>query len=54
MAQEAQASIHVRLPAALHQQLRQAATDQDMSLNALVVTLLAGGLGFTLHKTGAT
>lgn len=49
MAQEAQASIHVRLPPALHEQLRAAAAEQQMSLNALIVALLAGGIGWTLE-----
>lgn len=48
MAQEAQSSIHVRLPPSLHDQLREAAGEQNMSLNALVVALLAGGVGWTL------
>ena len=38
----------MRLPPALHDQLRQTAKDQAMSLNSLVVALLAGGVGWTL------
>jgi predicted HicB family RNase H-like nuclease len=51
MAQRAQPSLHVRLPRALHEQLRAAAEHQDMSRNALVVRLLAGGVGFKLKQT---
>jgi predicted HicB family RNase H-like nuclease len=43
-------SLHVRLPVALHDQLRAAADEQGISLNTLVATLLAGGIGFKLDK----
>jgi predicted HicB family RNase H-like nuclease len=47
-----QPALHVRLPKALHDQLRALAVEQDMSLNALCVALLAGGVGFKLDQTG--
>jgi predicted HicB family RNase H-like nuclease len=46
-----QPAIHVRLPKALHEQLRALAVEQDMSLNALVVALLSGAVGFNLDQT---
>jgi predicted HicB family RNase H-like nuclease len=49
MPQQTQPSIHVRLPPALHDQLRTTALDQGMSLNSLVVALLAGSIGFKLE-----
>ena len=41
----------VRMPPALHEQLAERAAQQGVSLNQLVVALLAGGIGFTLDKT---
>jgi predicted HicB family RNase H-like nuclease len=38
----------VRMPPALHEQLSRLAEEQGVSLNQLVVSLLAGGVGFTL------
>ena len=38
----------VRMPPALHEQLVRLAEEQGVSLNQLVVSLLAGGVGFTL------
>jgi len=38
----------LRLPPALHAQLVERARDQGLSLNTLIVTLLAGAVGFTL------
>lgn len=38
----------VRMPAALHEQLAAVAAEQGVSMNQLIVTLLAGGIGFTL------
>ncbi|MCU1676642.1 MAG: HicB family [Frankiales bacterium] len=38
----------IRMPPALHEQLAAKATEQGVSLNALMVALLAGGIGFTL------
>ena len=38
----------VRLPKVLHEQLAAEAKRQDISLNALIVALLAGGIGFKL------
>jgi predicted HicB family RNase H-like nuclease len=40
--------VYVRMPPALHEQLAAQAATQGVSLNQLVVTLLAGGIGFTL------
>jgi predicted HicB family RNase H-like nuclease len=48
MAQRSQPSLHVRLPPALHEQLQARADEQKMSLNALLVALLASGVGFKL------
>jgi hypothetical protein len=41
-------SIHVRLPRALHEHLVATAIEQDISLNGLIATLLAGATGFNL------
>lgn len=38
----------IRMPPALHEQLVAKAAEQGVSLNQLMVTLLAGGVGFTL------
>ena len=38
----------VRMPPALHEQLAARAAEQGVSLNQLIVALLAGGIGFTL------
>lgn len=38
----------VRMPPALHAQLSERAAAEGVSLNQLVVTLLAGGIGFKL------
>lgn len=43
-----EAKITVRMAPALHEQLVQRASEQDVSLNRLIVLLLAGGVGFTL------
>jgi predicted HicB family RNase H-like nuclease len=40
----------VRMPPALHEQLAAKAAEQGVSLNQLVVTLLAGGIGFRLNS----
>ncbi len=40
--------ITLRMPPALHEQLVAEAKRQDLSLNALIVALLAGGIGFKL------
>lgn len=42
--------ILVRLPPALHEQLTILAEQQGVSLNQLVVVLLAGGIGFKLDQ----
>jgi hypothetical protein len=38
----------LRLPPALHEQLTEQAAQQGVSLNTLIVALLAGGSGFKL------
>lgn len=38
----------IRMPPALHEQLIDRAKQQGMSLNTLIVALLAGGVGFKL------
>jgi predicted HicB family RNase H-like nuclease len=40
----------IRLPPALHAELIRRADQQGISLNALMVALLAGGVGFKLDK----
>jgi predicted HicB family RNase H-like nuclease len=40
----------VRMPPALHEQLKERAVEQDVSLNQLIVALLAGGVGFKLAE----
>jgi predicted HicB family RNase H-like nuclease len=40
----------VRMPPALHDQLQQRASEQGVSLNSLIVNLLAGGIGFKLDQ----
>jgi hypothetical protein len=40
--------LNVRMPPALHEQLAARAAEQGVSLNQLIVSLLAGGIGFTL------
>jgi len=39
------------MPRALHAQLAARATAQGVSLNQLIVALLAGGIGFKLEST---
>jgi predicted HicB family RNase H-like nuclease len=41
--------IHVRIPPDLHQHLVKLAAEQDISLNTLVLILLAGASGFKLQ-----
>jgi predicted HicB family RNase H-like nuclease len=36
------------MPPALHEQLQHRAAEQGVSLNSLIVNLLAGGVGFKL------
>jgi hypothetical protein len=43
--------IRVRMPNALHEQLAETAAKEGVSLNTLIVTLLAGGIGFKVAKT---
>lgn len=40
----------VRMPPALHAELAERAAREGVSLNALVVALLAGGVGFSLAE----
>lgn len=42
--------LHVRLPTALHAHLSHTAAEQGVSLNTLIVSLLAGGSGFKLKE----
>jgi predicted HicB family RNase H-like nuclease len=39
------------MPPALHDELVKRAAEQGVSLNSLIVSLLAGGVGFTLAGT---
>lgn len=41
----------VRMPTALHAQLAADAERQGVSLNSLIVALLAGGIGFRLSES---
>jgi predicted HicB family RNase H-like nuclease len=41
-------SLHLRLPRDLHERVRQLADEQDVSLNTLLVALIAGSVGFKL------
>ena len=43
-------TINLRMPAALHDQLIEEARRQGVSLNQLMVALLAGGIGFKLTQ----
>lgn len=43
-------SLNVRLPEGLHSQLGAAAAKEGVSLNTLIVTLLAGGICFSLAE----
>jgi hypothetical protein len=45
-------SIHLRLPKALHEQLRATAEEQEISLNSLLLALIAGSVGFSLADRG--
>jgi hypothetical protein len=45
---EASGKFMIRMPSDLHAQLTARAGEQGVSLNQLVVTLLAGGIGFKL------
>lgn len=44
----ASGKLNVRLPVDLHEALSREADAQGVSLNTLIVALLAGGLGFKL------
>jgi hypothetical protein len=46
------ARLNIRLPRRLHAQLAGAAAEEGVSLNTLMVALLAGGVGFTLDNAG--
>lgn len=43
--------LNLRMPPALHEQLAIEAKAQGVSLNTLIVALLAGGIGFKLDAT---
>jgi predicted HicB family RNase H-like nuclease len=42
-------SIHVRLPKTLHDRLRDLAAEQHVSLNTLLVAMIASSVGFKLE-----
>jgi predicted HicB family RNase H-like nuclease len=42
-------SIHIRLPASLIRALRERAEREQVSLNTLVVSLLAGAIGYPVE-----
>ena len=44
-----QASVHVRLPASLHQQLAARAVEEGVSFSLLAATLLAAAINFNLR-----
>lgn len=46
--------LNVRLPDRLHSQLAASAAQEGVSLNTLIVTLLAGGIGFSLAERQPT
>jgi hypothetical protein len=46
------AKVLVRLPHALHDQLKVVAVEQGVSVNTLVAVLLAGGVGFKAIPRG--
>lgn len=50
MSQHHSGTLNVRMPSELHAQLAVEATRQGVSLNHLIVALLAGGIGFKLDK----
>jgi predicted HicB family RNase H-like nuclease len=41
-------SLHVRLPRSLHERLRELADDQDVSINTLLVAVVAKGVEWKL------
>lgn len=45
---EASGKFVIRVPTGLHAELQAVAAQQGVSLNSLVVALLAGGVGFKL------
>lgn len=48
MSEQARGHVLIRMPPALHARLMELAAEQGVSMNQLVVALLAGGVGFTL------
>jgi hypothetical protein len=42
-------SLHIRLPASLIQALRERAEQEHVSLNTLVVSIIAGAIGFPVE-----
>lgn len=45
--------MQLRMPPAMHEALTQRAADQGVSLNQLILLLLAGGIGFALAEQAA-
>jgi predicted HicB family RNase H-like nuclease len=45
---DASGQLRVRMPPELHAQLSAMAAEQEVSLNTLIVALLAGGIGWKL------
>jgi hypothetical protein len=43
-------TLNLRLPRSLAEQLKATAHDEGMSLNSLLLALIAGGAGFTLNQ----
>jgi predicted HicB family RNase H-like nuclease len=43
-------ALHVRMPSSLHAKLLRLKDEENVSLNQLVVSLIAGGVGFKLPK----
>lgn len=44
------AKILLRLPRGLHSQIKQIAAEQGVSVNTLLATLVAGGIGWKLDR----
>jgi predicted HicB family RNase H-like nuclease len=53
MNDEPRQMLHLRIPASLHAELTRRAQEQGVSLNNLVIALLAGAIGFNLKKKRA-
>ncbi len=46
------AKVLLRLPRQLHEQVKQVANDGGVSVNTLLVAVVASGIGFTLDPEG--